>query len=84
MNFGVCSSHWIRISISNTNPDPGQPENADPQHYSRIQIQIQVRICYPFYIDWNKTPKSLQSKSEPYFFLKILHSSELDPQKFVV
>jgi hypothetical protein len=27
---------------------------------------------------------NLQSKSEPYFYLEILHRSELDPQKYVV
>jgi hypothetical protein len=35
VNFGKCSCSWIRIRISNTNPDPGQPKQCGsglPQH----------------------------------------------------
>ena len=30
INYGIFSSHWVRIHIARTDPDPGQPKNADP------------------------------------------------------
>jgi hypothetical protein len=59
-------------------------ENISIRSRFRSRIRIQIRIRYPFYIVRNETPKNLQSKFEPYFYLEILHRSELDPQKYVV
>jgi hypothetical protein len=30
INYGIFSSHWVRIHIPRTDPDLGQPKNADP------------------------------------------------------
>jgi hypothetical protein len=30
INYGIFSSHWVRIRIPRTDPDLGQPKNADP------------------------------------------------------
>jgi hypothetical protein len=30
INYGIFSSHWVRILIPRTDPDQGQPKNADP------------------------------------------------------
>jgi hypothetical protein len=39
INYGIFSSHWVRIHIPRTDPDPGQPKNTDPRGSGSISIR---------------------------------------------